>query len=213
MIDNVIKQYQEAFDKYGNSEKSVFWPKGRQKERFDALTRSIVKKKFSILDFGCGLGHMFDYLNATHDGNFSYHGVDVVDSFIVQNKITFPNTDFQLIQDYSEIQKSFDYVLISGVFNISYFEDLEKHKNLVFEILEGLFSKANVYLSVNFMSDQVDFIQEGAYHQNINELLRFVSEKLSKRYVLDCSYMPYEFTITIFKDQTIKRPDNIYKNE
>jgi trans-aconitate methyltransferase len=213
MIDKVIKQYQGAFDKYGNSEKSVFWPKGRQKERFDALTRSIVKRKFSILDFGCGLGHMFDYLNEIYDGNFSYHGVDIVDSFIAQNKLTFPNTDFQLIQDYSEIQKSFDYVLISGVFNISYFEDLEKHKNLVYQMLEGLFSKTSVYLSVNFMSDQVDFIQEGAYHQNINELLRFVSEKLSKRYVLDCSYMPYEFTITVFNDQTIERPDNIYKNE
>ena len=99
MIDNVIKQYQQAFDKYGNSEKSVFWPKGRQKERFDALTRSIVKRKFSILDFGCGLGHMFDYLNAIYDGGFSYHGVDVVDSFIAQNKLTYPNTDFQLIQD------------------------------------------------------------------------------------------------------------------
>ena len=108
---------------------------------------------------------------------------------------------------------SFDYVLISGAFNMSYFEDLEKHKNLVYEILESLFSKTSVYLSVNFMSDQVDFIQEGAYHQNINELLRFVLERLSKRYVLDCSYMPYEFTITVFKDQTIKRPDNIYKNE
>lgn len=213
MIDKVIKQYQDAFDKHGNSEKSVFWPKGRQKERFDALTRSIDKSKFSVLDFGCGLGHMLHYLNKIYDENFSYHGVDVVDDFVAQNKSTFPNTDFQLIKHHSEIQKSFDYVLISGAFNMSYFDELEKHRNTVYEILEGLFSLTDNYLAVNFMSDQVDFIQDGAYHQNISELLKFASERLSKRYILDCSYMPYEFTITIFKDQTIKRPDNIYTND
>lgn len=213
MIDKVIKQYQEAFEKFGDSEKSVFWPKGRQKERFDALTRYIVNRKCSILDFGCGLGHMMDYLKTLNDLDFSYHGVDIVDSFIVHNKLKFPNTDFEVIKDYSDIHRSFDYVLISGVFNMSYSEDIEKHKNLVYQTLEGLFSKAIIYLSVNFMSDQVDFVQDGAYHQNINELIGFVSERLSKRYILDCSYMPYEYTITIFKDQTIKRPDNIYINE
>lgn len=213
MVEKVKKQYQEAFSKYGNSEKSVFWPKGRQKERFDALTRSISKRNFSVLDFGCGLGHLFQYLNENYRGEFIYHGVDIVDSFINHNILTYPNTNFQLIEDYTEINQSFDHILISGVFNMSYFEDLEEHKDMVYKILAGLFNKTKVYLSVNFMSDQVDYTQEGAYHQNIVELLKFVSGTLSKRYILDCSYMPYEFTITVFKDETIQRPDNVYWHE
>lgn len=212
-MEDLKKKYKEAFNKHGYSEKSVFWPKGRQNERFAALTRLIKKKKFSILDFGCGLGHMLDYLNKNFQGNFYYQGADVVEDFITQNKLMFPTIDFQLISDYKDLKNNFDYILISGAFNMSYFDNLQKHKNLVYEILEELFKKVNVYLSVNFMTDQVDYIQKGAYHQNVEELLTFVKTKLSKRYVLDCSYMPYEFTITVFKDQTVKRPDNIYLNE
>lgn len=212
-MEDLKKQYKEAFNKYGYSEKSVFWPKGRQNERFEALTRLINKKKFSILDFGCGLGHMFDYLNRNFEGNFKYQGLDIVEDFITQNKLMHPTIDFQLINHYSDVKNNFDYILISGVFNMSYFDNLQKHKNFVYEILEELFKKTDVCLSVNFMTDQVDFIQKGAYHQNIEELLSFIKLKLSKRYVLDCSYMPFEFTITVFKDQTIKKPDNIYLNE
>ena len=61
------------------------------------------------------------------------------------------------------------------------------------------------------MTDQVDFIQEGAFHQNVLELYEFAKEKLTKRVAVDESYMPYEFTFHFFKDEEILKPDNIYK--
>ena len=99
-MKKIKRLYKEAFEKFGSSEKSVFWPKGRQEERFDALTKFINKNKFSILDFGCGLGHMLNYLNKTFRSNFEYHGVDLVDDFINQNKLMFPGVDFKLINHY-----------------------------------------------------------------------------------------------------------------
>ena len=33
---------------------------------------------------------------------------------------------------------------------------------------------------------------------------------LSPRLAIDQSYMPYEFTITLWKDSTIRRPENLY---
>jgi hypothetical protein len=41
--------YKEAFEKHGNSPASVLWPKGRQDDRFNALTREINQSNRSRL--------------------------------------------------------------------------------------------------------------------------------------------------------------------
>ena len=68
-------------------------------------------------------------------------------------------------------------------------------------------------VSVDFMTDSVDFIQDGAYHQNVADFLNFITTNLSKRCIVDMSTFPYEVTFTIFKNEEIIRPDNIYSNE
>lgn len=212
-MDEIIRQYKESFALHGNSPNAVFWPKGRQDERFTALTRFISKDKFSILDFGCGLAHLRIYLEKNHPNKFEYTGADIVDDFVKENRKNFQNDKFILINTASEIAEQYDHIVSSGAFNMLYVNDVQEHKKIVFGILTELFSKTKVSLSVNFMTDAVDFIQPGAYHQNIKELYDFAFTKLSKRIVIDQSYMPYEFTITFFKDQTILRPENIYVNE
>jgi hypothetical protein len=60
------------------------------------------------------------------------------------------------------------------------------------------------------LTDKVDFQQPGAFHIAEPELVEFVRNRLSPRYTLDHSYMPYEFAVTVFKDQRVVRPDNVF---
>jgi hypothetical protein len=60
------------------------------------------------------------------------------------------------------------------------------------------------------MTDDVDFVQDGAYHVAPDDVLSFVRQTMTKRLQLDQSYMPYEFTVVAFRDDAIVRPDNIY---
>lgn len=210
-MKKVIKVYQKAFNEHGDSPDSVFWPKGRQSERFHALTTEVNKlKNFSILDYGCGLAHLYDYLENNFK-DFQYTGTDIVDDFLHANKKKYPQGNF--IQAYELLKNSdhFDYVVASGTFSILFEDDVEKHKEIVFGILKQLFGKANKFLSVNFMTDQVDFIQKTAFHLNPLELVKFCTDHLSTRISLNQSYMPYEYTVTVWKDDSIIRPDNIYK--
>ncbi len=211
-MEHLRNLYRDAYLIHGDSPKSVHWPKGRQDMRFVALTKNIQQEKgFSILDFGCGLAHLYDFLNTKYR-DVKYTGADILPEFITADRKKYPNAEFLLIDDAVEIKGKYDYIVASGVFNILFNADVKKHKEKVFEAITSLFNFSNVFLSVNFMTDAVDFMQEGAYHQNVAELCTFVSANLSKRIVIDQSYMPYEYTITIFKDQTIIRPDNIYHN-
>lgn len=211
MIEKVKKQYQEAFDKHGNSLDAVFIPKGRQIERFESLLTYVRRETFSILDYGCGLGQMSDYVREKFP-QADYLGVDIVEDFISENNSKYDFGKFEIINDCYCVKDNYDVIAAAGVFNILYVKDKTEHQKIVYDNLSHLFSKANDLLSVNFMTDQVDFIQEGAFHQNVSDLYDFAKENLTKRVVLDESYMPYEFTFHFFKDQTIVRPDNIYNS-
>jgi len=211
MMDKIIKEYRKAFLNHGDSPKSVMWPKGRQEERFEALLRFIPKENhFSILDYGCGLAHLIEYLEKKFK-NFDYAGCDIVNDFIVHNSKKFKQGTF-FNSTNQKISLNYDYTVVSGAFNILYFEDEVEHKNVVFETIKMLFKQTNKILSINFMTDQVDFKSPNAYHQNVKELYDFCYENITKRLNIDQTYMPYEFTITLFCDQEILIPVNTYNS-
>lgn len=209
MINKIIEDYSKSFRAHGDSPKSVMWPKGRQEERFNALLRFVPKDhNFSILDYGCGLAHLIDYLEKNFK-EYDYTGCDVVDDFIVHNSNKYNRKTFFNTMNH-KVSQTYDYTVVSGAFNILYVEDVIEHKKIVFETIKMLFNHTNKILSINFMTDQVDFQSPNAYHQNIKELYDFCYENISKRLNIDQTYMPYEFTITLFRDQEIQSPINTY---
>jgi SAM-dependent methyltransferase len=206
---SLIELYRDAFRKHGNSPDAVLWPKGRQRLRFSRLTSHILKDGFSLLDFGCGLGHLKSYLDTRFSG-FRYSGVDLVPEFIAECQKNFPDCSFKRIDDAGDIADSYDYVVMSGVFNILYVPDLEQHLQKVCDTLGHLFRHTRVALSCDFMTDKVDFKGPGAFHMSEPALVEIIRDRLSARYSIDHTYMPYEFSVTVYRDQRISRPGNVY---
>ena len=61
---NLLSLYEDRFEKYGNDVKTVGWGSIEdQNLRFDMLFRGININNKSILDLGCGLGDLVNYLN------------------------------------------------------------------------------------------------------------------------------------------------------
>lgn len=210
-MKHIKKLYSESYKEHGDSPYAVQWPKGRQTERFDALCMNIkTSKHFSILDFGCGLAHLNDYLG-TKFNSYDYAGVDLVDEFVQAGKKKYPNATFWSTDEFMTKTDRYDYVVASGTFNIMYEKNPVNNKKFIFDSLKNLFDRANVSFAFNFMTDQVDFMQEGAFHINPIELYEYCRLNLSKRIMLNQSYMPYEFNLIVWKDDTILRPDNMYK--
>jgi hypothetical protein len=212
-MNELRELYEAAYREHGDSHCSVLWPKGRQEERFHALTRNIRSSgAFSLLDYGCGLAHLKGFLDSRFE-NVSYTGADVVNAFVETNRNKYPDASFHHVQSPDAVTGQYDYVVCSGAFNILYASDPAVHQTIVFGMLEQLLARARVYVSVNMMTDAVDFQQPGSYHQNVMKLYQFAAGKLSRRLMLDQSYMPYEFTLTVWKEQRILRPANVYAND
>jgi hypothetical protein len=65
-----------------------------------------------------------------------------------------------------------------------------------------MFKVARRAVCVDFMSTEVDFRKPGSWHTDPCWALR-EAYKLSRRVMLRQDYMPYEFSIIIFKDADI----------
>jgi SAM-dependent methyltransferase len=209
-VGSMVELYQQAFREHGDSPASVLWPRGRQELRFEALSKHIKDGRFSVLDFGCGLGHLKDFLEQRFD-DVQYYGADLVPEFISSIESKSPGVHVKLISSFEDLSDSVDHVMISGTFNIIAGEDAQSYLESVKKTLIYLFSLCRVSLSVNFMTDRVDFQQPGAHHVNVQDMYCFLSENLSRRLLVDQSYMPYEFTCTVIKDDEVVRPDNIFR--
>lgn len=207
---NLVKYYQEAFAAHGDSPAGVLWPRGRQSLRFDALTQHFLGDNFSVLDYGCGLAHLKPYLDQRFS-HYEYRGADLVPEFVNTVAEKYPEAKVQLVRSYADVTEPVDHIVISGTFNIINAKDQTVYVEQVQSALSHLFSLARVSLAVNFMTDRVDFAQPKALHMNVEMMMNFIRTNLSPRLRVDESYMPYEFTLVIFKDREIIRPDNIYR--
>lgn len=208
---NLIEQYRRSFAEHGDTPAAVLWPRGRQTLRFDALTRHFPAHAFSVLDYGCGLAHLKDYLDKRCSA-YEYHGVDVVPEFVAAVAAKHPSARVNLIQAYGDVSAPVDHVVISGTFNIIEGGDRAAYVRKIEATLVHLFRLARVSLAVNFMTDRVDFTQPQALHMNVGHMMEFMHLRLSPRLRVDESYMPYEFTVVVLKDSEIIRPDNIYRS-
>ena len=200
--------YSRKFQEHGYSPSSLGCPKGRQGLRFKALTSYL--KFGSLLDFGCGFGDLADYLE-NENKNVTYSGCDVMDEFLIMAKEQYPHKNFFKVKIGALINSEYDYVCASGVFNFLYSSNKNEHQDLVFKTLENLFSVARKSLSVDFLSPFVDFEVADMHQQKSDQLTEFVNLNLTRKFVIDHSYMPYEYCIHLFKDDDILRPNNVFK--
>jgi trans-aconitate methyltransferase len=203
--------YRRTFAEHGDTPAAVQWPKGRQELRWAALTSHIpAGAQGCFLDFGCGLGHFKAYVDTRYPGS-RYAGADVVPEFIDHARSRDPSAEWILLDDVEELTGEYDWIVLSGVFNKLCFSNRAQHQAYVDRVLGALLRRARISLSVDFMTDRVDWQQPGAYHESLVRIRALAQEMLSPRLCIDESYMPYEFALTVFRDTAILRPDNIYR--
>ena len=211
-FEEIKGMYVEALRRHGDSPASLLTPKGRSHLRFRAIKEQVNKNGLKILDYGCGLGFLYDYLSKTKF-SFEYTGIDIVPQFIDSCKSKYPKACFDVIDPTRPICGEYDIVFASGVFNLITHESEITSKEYALERIEYLFSITNKILVCDFLSSLVDFKQYKAQHFSPSEIVEFCSNKLSRRFKLRHDLLPYEMTLIVWKNDEIHRPDNIYSSD
>ena len=74
---------------------------------------------------------------------------------------------------------------------------------MIIEHMVHLFNQCCNGVYFSFLSPNVDYCQDMAFHPEIEWVVSIIQQFLSHRYFIDHSYLPYEFGVYILKEQKI----------
>lgn len=205
--EEIYKHYEKTLKAYGPTYKGMDWPKledvfKRFKVQLDIVeSNTKFKNGISLLDLGCGVGHLLDFIKNETSLNVSYTGVDISKEMIKNAKNRHPENVFEakdiLTTPLSSSQ--FDFVIMNGVLTEKLSLSFDEMKDFATRIISKAFSYANHGIAFNVMSSHVDWERNDLFHWPVDDLLGFLTKNLSRNIQIRMDYGLYEYTVYVFK--------------
>lgn len=196
----VIESYDARFKEYGYDPRTLGWGKARHRLRYHALLSQWELAGLSLLDFGCGFGDLYGY--CIEKGlDVDYHGIDINTTLIEEGKRHYPEANLKVCDALNGgMSETFDIVVASGLFNTK----IDDNQGFVESAFEFFRKTCKLGFAANFLSSNVDYRSDGLNYSDPGEILS-VAYSCSRRLVLLNNYMPFEFTIVVYKDDTFDK--------
>jgi SAM-dependent methyltransferase len=197
----------EAFlDKYGDNYLGVGWTKRedyadlRYKVMLE-LIKQDTADKVTLLDFGCGASHLYEYILRKKLGNIEYSGLDLSEKFIDLSKSKFPTLPYYLLDVLEDRMTlpDFDYVVFNGVFTMKCDLSFDEMFEYLQAVVSRMFDKTRIGLAFNVMSKQVDWEREDLFHLPFDVLASFLTSSISRNFVIRHDYGLYEYTVYVYR--------------
>ena len=191
-FENLKNHYSRLVIKYGDSYKSVDWgSENTQKIRFRTLLEALDFQSARILDVGCGVGHLVDYL-LENKFKGSYTGVDLVEEMVRQAANRYPEMNFIKIDSLDDLNRTdVELVIASGLFTFA-------NESILQETIMKLFEISNNCLAFNSLSTWVGKPEPNEFYADPISTLEFC-RSLTRKVVLRHEYLPHDFSIYLYK--------------
>jgi SAM-dependent methyltransferase len=206
MSDSILNQinsyYSDKIIKNGATPQGVDWNSIESQElRFKILSEVITENNhFSVLDYGCGFGSMYDYYKDKYT-DFKYLGFDISTEMIVAAKNR--NKNEIKAEWFTELPKDVktDYVIASGIFNVKLEHSDEAWQNYVLKTLNEINQIATKGFSFNLLTKYSDksHMKDYLYYADPLFLFDYIKTNMSKYVCLKHDYPLYEFSIIVRK--------------
>ena len=201
----IIAHYEACLERHGDSHLGVDWPNAKDAEtRYRIMLESIraPNAPTALLDFGCGAGHLLDFIRRNGPKAVDYRGLDASAKFVDLCRMKFPDTTFyhrDILDDAAGVEPV-DYVILNGVLT----EKREMSQDAMLAYMETLLSAAwplaRKGMAFNVMSTQVDWQRDDLFHVPFDTMARFVARQLSRHFLFRQDYGLYEFTTYVYRD-------------
>ena len=204
---NIVNHYEQCFEKYGDNHKGVDWPKIEDTaKRYQVMSELFLHDTWNstenptILDFGCGLGHFYDYI-LEKNIKVIYEGLDLSEKFVKRCREKYPECKFwkKNILESNESIQQYDYIILNGVLTekreLTYEEMLAYTK----ELIKKVYKYCKYGIAFNVMSKNVDWEREDLFHLPLDVLSEFLVKEVTRDFVIRHDYKLYEYTVYVYK--------------
>jgi len=204
ILKAVDDYYTEKLNEFGVTPQGVDWNSFEsQGLRFEMLSEFIdFKNKFSILDYGCGFGAMYEYYKDKVGLDFSYNGFDISNSMINEAKKKYKDVTNVNWFNKLDTNLSYDYVVASGIFNVRQEVSDDSWLDYIFKTLSQINQISIKGFSFNLLTkySDKDYMKDYLYYADPLVIFDYCKKNFSKYVSLKHDYPLYEFTIIVRKD-------------
>ena len=206
VFSGIVDHYEECLSKHGDSHLGVDWPSEQGAVLRQDVMLGLIRdtsKACTLLDFGCGLAHLYEHIQDKGLRAISYSGLDASEKFIQRSKQKYPSVSFyheDILSD-PDVIGSFDYIIANGVFTERCDLSNDKMWRYFRELVSILYEKANIGVAFNLMSKHVDWEREDLFHVSYDQLGEFLTSMSGRNYVIRSDYGMYEYTVYVYKQR------------
>jgi len=176
--------------------------------RFETLLRQImphVGPGTSLHDIGSGLCDLYQFLRERGlDGDITYSGTEIVQEMVDLAAAKYPELTL-LNRDFLDVDISdrYDFVVLSGTFNIPGGVDGESWKAMCLALIDKMYKHADKGIAFNFLTSYRTFSNPDLYYFDPREIFDHATTNLSRFVHIDAAYPLYECSVTVFKNDYI----------
>lgn len=203
----IVKHYENCFEKFGDSHKGVDWPNLDDAEKRYKIMLDVIQfgkengSEVSLLDFGCGLAHLYSYILKNNYDFIKYSGLDISENFTKASKVKFSSVPFytaDILRDPGSVPQ-FDYIVMNGVFTEKRELSFDEMWGYFQEMIRAVYSKCEKGVAFNVMSKAVDWEREDLFHLSTDLLIDFLTKNVTRNFIIRNDYGLYEYTVYIYK--------------
>ncbi len=163
-----------------------------QRARFEALVRCVELTDRRLLDVGCGLGDLWDFLKGRNIP-VDYTGVDIVEKMVYAARQMYPGARFECTDVFAPDSlpgRRFDVVFCSGVFNLDLGNNIEFVPRAAGRMLE-LADEAAVF---NLLHHRAPSRYDHCFYYDPAEVVEAIAPLGCTIQIVD-DYLPSDFTV------------------
>jgi SAM-dependent methyltransferase len=201
----IVEHYENCLAQYGDTPRGVDWTKEAEVDVRYKVMLEVIRRSddgaVSLLDFGCGTSHLYEYILRNNLNGIEYSGLDLSEKFIEVSKNKFPNINYyqaDIIKNTDAIP-AFDYIVMNGVLTEKRELSFEEMWEYAQTLLARVFEKARRGVAFNVMAKTVDWERDDLFHLPMDTLASFLVKKLSRNFIIRSDYGLYEYTTYLYR--------------
>lgn len=207
----IVATIEQRFATHGATPEGLYWPNGPDLAvRYGVFHQAIAAApgvpRTRLLDFGCGVGFLPDWLAA---GGYlpaiDYTGLDASGKILAEASRRHPRLRFveaDVLADGvppPEGGERYDHVFACGIFTARFLSSHAAMEAYVRDTLSALWARTQRCLTFNVMTVHVDYTREDLFHWPVDTALSFCKQHLSRHCAVRADYGLWEYTMHVWR--------------
>ena len=205
-IGGAVAPIEARLAELGAIPEGLWWPNAPDLAlRYEAFLGPLLPRpgegRLALLDVGCGLGFLPDWLAANGWLEaVDYTGLDASAAILEGARARWPGLRFvrsEVLRD--GVERTHDAVVAIGLFTARFANSHAEMQAYTEATLEALWPAASRCLAFNAMSAHVDWQRDDLFHWPTDEVMRFCRARLARHVSMRADYGLWENTYHVWR--------------